>query len=154
MRDLRECLASNTIRPRGGAGAAVDVHHDVALAPAGAAEVADRVAVVAHPARDRVDGLGHRLLVGAALGRAARGLGGHLDAFSRSERSDASSSFNATICSRIASSCASWRVAASRAARRCAALKSASGLDPSAEENCRSRSSRIRADCSSMTCRN
>ena len=46
------------------------------------------------------------------------------------------SSCSATICSRIAPSCCSWRSAASRAARRCAALKSASGFDPSALENC------------------
>ena len=70
-----------------------------------------------------------------------------------SDCSFCSSSFSATICSRIASSCASWRVAASRVTRRWAALKSASGLDPSAEENCLSRSSRMRADCSSITWR-
>ena len=74
--------------------------------------------------------------------------------FSRSDRSPANSSFNATICSRIASSDASWRTDASRAARRCAALKSASGFDPSAEENWRSRSSRICADVSRITSRN
>ena len=119
--------------PARGARAAVDVHHDVALAPAGAAEVADRVAVVAHPARDRVHRLGHRLLVGAALGGAARGLGRDVRRPSRARSAGPPArASSATICSRIASSCASWRVAASRAARRCAALKSASGLEPSA----------------------
>src|SRR5215217_1221740 len=61
------------------ARAAVDRDHDVALAAADARQVADRVAVVARAAGDRVHGLEHRLLVRAALGGRALVLGGDLE---------------------------------------------------------------------------
>ena len=161
--ELRQRLLARLARVLGleddpaarGARAAVDVDHDVALAPAGAAEVADRPRS-RRPSRGRSRP--------RPRPRPPR-TGGPWPCRARPRRrprtpsrarsaATAAPASSATICSRICSSWASWRVDASRAARRCAALKSASGFEPSAEENWRSRSSRIRADCSSITCRN
>ena len=77
-------------------------------------------------ARDRVERLGHRLLVRAALGRAALGLGGDLLGFSFSARSSRAPACSAAICSPIARSC---RPAAS-AASRIAAQRAPPGSRP------------------------
>ena len=72
-------LASNTIRARGGPAQPSTPTTTSPLRPPVPRQVADRVAVVAARAGDRVDRLEHRLLVRAALGGRARVLGGDLE---------------------------------------------------------------------------
>ena len=73
--------------------------------------------------------------------------------FSRSACSLTTSPLSAAICSLSARRFASCCSAARFIAAIVPALKSASGLCASAEENCLSRSSRMRADCSAITSR-
>ena len=75
----REFLASKTIRPRGEPEQPSIPTSDIALAAADARHVADRVAVVAGAARDRVDRVEDGLLVRAPLGGRALVLGGDLE---------------------------------------------------------------------------
>ena len=127
---------------------------DVALAAAAAAEVADRVAVVAlararsrRPPRPPPPRRGGPW---RCRGRARPRPRRPSRARPAASPARASARPSARASPRAGPPGAS---AVSRAARRCAALKSASGLLPSAEENWRSRSSRMRADCSRITSR-
>ena len=115
----------------------------------------DRVAVVALAAGDRVDRLGHRLLVRAALGRRARRARPRPRAPSPSRPAASAARASARPSARASRAAAAPGASrTSRAAPQVRGLEVGQRVGPVGRgELACSRSSRMRADCSAITCR-